>query len=132
VLKVESNVSGHHNLLMKKGENPIWIFQNVRYYREKVYHTWEGRSSGVSVRVTKGVYIRTGRSHGYQVDHTRTAHVDTGLFALTTNRCILPGAHKAFRRPYEKIASYEYYHDGIKIIRDSGTAKPQSLITQDG
>ena len=42
-----SNTLGSERLVMKKGEKPIWVFQNVPYYEEKVSHTWESRSSGV-------------------------------------------------------------------------------------
>ena len=76
--------------------------------------------------------MRSGQSHGNRVDHSNTAHVDTGVLALTTKQMHFAGQRKAFRVPYEKIASFEPYSDGIKIIQDHVTAKPQFFITQDG
>lgn len=127
-----SNVGSGTRFNFQKDEYPIWIFDQTRYLEEKTFRHYEGRSRGVSVRIAKGVYYRTGSSKGYPVDETRTVAIDTGATAFTNNRIYFAGSHKGFRIPYEKIATFDHYSDGLKIVRDSTTAKPQIFITGNG
>lgn len=116
----------------KKGEMTIWTFPNVRYLEEKTHKHYEGRSAGVSVRVAKGVSIRTGQFRGHLVEQNTLDPVDRGSLTITTQRLHFAGAHKAFKLFYTKLALIEPHADGLKIIRDSPTARPQVFMFDDG
>lgn len=126
------NINGNLPFNLQKDEKLVWIFQNVQYYEQKTSHHYEGGSQGVSIRVAKGLYFRTGGFRAYPVETTETVHVDTGTLAATSKHLYFAGTDKSFRIPYNKIVSYKPYSDGIQIQRDATTAKPQSFITGDG
>jgi hypothetical protein len=69
---------------------------------------------------------------GRAIDRTERVHVDTGLVAVTTKQIYFSGAKKAFRIPYTKIVSFEPFSDGLGIMRDAASAKPQIFMTNDG
>jgi hypothetical protein len=66
------------------------------------------------------------------IDRTERIHVDTGLVVATSKHIYFTGPKKAFRVPYVKIVSFHPFSNGIGIIRDAATAKPQFFITHDG
>ena len=61
-------------------------------------------------------------------------HADTGMLGLTTRHIHLhlSGSRKKFRVRYDRIVSFDPYADGLGIMRDAQTAKPQTFITGDG
>ena len=91
-----------------------------------------GSSSGVSVRIAKGLYYRTGGFKGDPVDRTERIHVDTGAVVITDRNIYFAGPQKSLRVPYGKIVSFQPFNDGIPIIRDAANAKPQIFVTGDG
>ena len=54
------------------------------------------------------------------------------MLGLTTKHLYFAGARKKFRVRYAKIVSFEPYSDGLGIMRDAQTAKPQTFRTGDG
>ncbi len=91
-----------------------------------------GTSHGLSIRVARGLYYRPSSFRSQAVEWEETAHVDTGLLGVTTKHVYFHGPRKRFRVRYDKIVSFEPYTDGIGIMRDAQTAKPQSFATGDG
>lgn len=118
------------NLL--KSESVIWLFQNVKYLEQKTSAEYVGGSHGMSYRVAKGVYFRSGGFRGRRVETTETIHADTGLMGVTTKHVYFSGASKRFRIRYDRIVAFEPYADGIGLMRDAQTAKPQTFVTGDG
>ena len=51
---------------------------------------------------------------------------------VTSKHIYFHGARKRFRVRYDRIVSFEPYRDGIGIMRDAQTAKPQTFQTGDG
>ena len=49
---------------LMKSEDLVWVFKDVDYFVEKTRTHYKGGSQGVSVRVMKGVYYRTGGFKG--------------------------------------------------------------------
>jgi hypothetical protein len=111
--------------ILGKDEKLIWYFKNVK--REYV-----GRSKGVSVKVMKGVYYRTGSFKGNPVDTTITAHIDNGVLAITNKNILFAGSAKSVKIPYAKLLSLMPYEDGVQISRNTASAKPQYFLTGDG
>lgn len=125
-------VDGELPFNFQKKEKLVWLFQKVDYYEQKVRHRYEGGMQGVSIRLAKGLYYRTGAFKGRRVETTETIHSDIGLFGVTDKHIYFAGSNKKFRVNYCKIVCFDPYSDGIGIQRDASTAKPQLFITGDG
>ena len=80
----------------------------------------------------KGVYYHASGFKGHAIDRTERVHVDTGLVAVTTKQIYFSGSRKAFRIPYAKIVSFELFTNGLVIMKDGVSAKPQIFVTHDG
>lgn len=126
------NINGTLPFNLQKNEQVVWVFQDVEYYEEKSRTRYIGGSQGVSVRIAKGLYYRTGSFKGERVQTSETIHSDTGLLGITNKNIYFAGSSKSFRISYNKIVSFQPYSDGIGLQRDAQTAKPQSFITGDG
>lgn len=125
-------IDGNLPINFQKGEQIVWAFPNSKYYEDKTRRTYVGGSQGVSIRVMKGVYYRTGSFKGRAVDHTERVHIDTGWVVVTNKNIYFAGPAKSTRIPYTKIVSFEPYSDGVGVMRDATTAKPQTFVTGDG
>jgi len=108
------------------------VFQGVQYYEQKNRREYVGGSTGVSVRIAKGVYLRTSAFKGRPVDRLETVHFGTGILAVTNKHIYFSGEEKKFRVRLDKIVTFEPFSDGIGIQRDAATAKPQTFLTGDG
>ena len=125
-------VKGRLPFNFQKSEDLVWVFQDVPYYELRTRRERVGGYSGVSFRVMKGVYYSTGGFRGRSVESTETTHVDTGTLGITTRHIYFAGDIKRFRVRYSKIVTFEPYSDGIGIMRDAASAKPQTFVTGDG
>ena len=117
---------------LQKSETLIWVFDNVDYSTVKTRREFQGRTAGVSVRVAKGVYFRTGGFSGHPVEVEETVHVDTGLLGVTTRHLYFAGAAKSFRVRHDRMVTIEPYSDAVGIMRDTARAKPETFRLGDG
>jgi len=125
-------IDGNLPFNLQKTEKIVWVFQDVDYYEQKTRTRYVGGSQGVSIRIAKGVYYRTGGFKGERVQTSETIHADTGLLGVTNKHVYFAGTSKRFRINYNKIVAFEPYSDGIGVQRDAQTAKPQTFVTGDG
>jgi hypothetical protein len=125
-------IDGNLPFNFQKTEKIVWVFQGVNYYEEKTRTRYVGGSRGVSLRIAKGVYYRTGAFKGERVQTSETIHADTGLLGVTNKHIYFSGPSKRFRIAYNKIVSFEPFSDGIGVQRDAASARPQSFATGDG
>ncbi len=116
----------------QKTESLVWVFYDVKYLEERIKKEYVGGYGGMSIRVMKGVYYRTGAFKGHPVETAYMHHVDTGLVGITNKHIYFAGARKSVRIPYKKIVSFNSYSDGIGIQRDAASAKPQIFVTGEG
>jgi hypothetical protein len=125
-------IIGNLSFNLQKSEQPIWLFQNVKYYEMRTYTKYVGGYQGVSFRIAKGVYYKIGGFKGNPVLTNKITYIDTGMLLVTDKHIYFGGNLKSFRIKYDKIVSYRGYKDGIEIQRDSLTAKPQIFRVDDG
>ena len=78
------------------------------------------------------MYYHPSQFRSRTVEWDETVRQDTGLLGLTTKHIYFAGPKKRFRVRYDKIVTLEPYSDGMSIMRDALTAKPQSFQTGDG
>ena len=75
-------------------ERPVWFWSNVGKLDHKIQRRYVGSSAGLSVRVAKGVTLRTGGSQGGAVDEEVSRITETGLLILTTRALYYVGSRK--------------------------------------
>lgn len=126
------SVDGNLPINLQKGEQVVWAFSGSKYLEDKTRRQFVGGSQGASIRVMKGVYYRVGAFKGHAVEHTERVHIDTGWVVVTNKNIYFAGPRKSLRLPYPKIVSFEPFSDGIGVMRDTATAKPQIFVTGDG
>jgi len=117
---------------LQKGEKIVWAFPNAEYLEDKTRRQYVGGSQGFSVRIAKGLYYRAGAFKGHSVERTERVSLGKGLLALSNKHILFSGADKTLRIPYSKIVAFQPFSDGIAIVRDAASAKPQVFVTGDG
>ena len=117
---------------LMKSEQLVWLIDDVDYYEVKTLRERRGTSHGLSIRVAKGLYYRPSTFRSRPIEWEETVHEDTGLLGVTTKHIYFHGPRKRFRIRYDRIVSFDPYEDGIGVMRDAQTAKPQTFRTGDG
>lgn len=115
-----------------RGEFAVWSFQGVQHLEDVERRQVVGRSQGVSVRVMSGVYYRVGGFKGEPVVTTERKDLGTGTLIATNMNLYFIGEKKTTKIPYRKVVSYTPYSNGVGLVRDTLTAKPQIFIVDDG
>lgn len=101
----------------RKGEILLWGFDNVKYYHQGTHSEWQGGHAGVSVRVAKGLWVRTGTSRGHSVSHQSMDFKGTGTLLITNQGFAFLGA-ETIRVLFTHIVSMDYYKDGVGFDTD--------------
>ncbi len=126
------HLTGQMPFNFQKAESIIWCFNNVEYFETRTKTEYVGRSAGMSVRIARGIYYRTGAFHGQPIQTSQVLDVGTGPLAVTNKHLYFSGGNTSLRIPYSKIVSFQPFSDGIGIQRDAASAKPQIFRTHDG
>ena len=95
--------------LLQPGEKAYAAAQGV--LKEMKTLGYSGTSSGVSVRVAKGLTVRTGGMRGGAVKDF--VEVSSGELVITDKRVIFAGNLKSFVIPLSKLVSVNTYSDGF-------------------
>lgn len=120
-------INGDFPFLLGKGEHLIWLFRNITLHQQKVQREFVGRSRGMSFRVMKGVYYRTGGFKGHPVETTVMQRIGIGSVCLTDKNLYFASPEKSLKVLYTKILSIESYSNGIGIQKDGANDKPMFL-----
>ena len=126
------NIQSRVPFNLMKSEKLVWVFQNVAYLEDVTRREMHGSSQGLTIRVARGIYYRPSAFKSRVVEWDETVRLDTGLMGLTTKHIYFAGDTKRFRVRYDRIVAFEPYSDGIGIMREAQSAKPQTFITNDG
>lgn len=125
--KPRITISGNFPFLLGKGETLIWLFRDIVLYEQKVKREYQGRSSGMSFRVCKGVYYRVGGFKGHPIETTYMQKIGIGSVCLTDKHVYFSCPEKSLKLPYDKLISVESYSNGIGLQKEGATAKPLFL-----
>lgn len=117
-------VAGNFPFLLSRNEHMLWLFRDVTLQMQKVRRETVGRTRGVSVRLCKGVYYRTGGYRGRPVETTYMDVVGTGSVCLTDRNLYFHSPEKALKIPFTKILSLESYSNGLVVQKDGANDKP--------
>ncbi len=110
-------------ILLGAGEYVVWVYPNVTMYQEKIVRQWVGRNSGLSFRLMRGVYYRTGGMKGHPIEHSSMEKQAVGSFVLTNKNFIFYSPTKSAKIPYKKLIGVTPYSDGIELQKDGANAK---------
>jgi hypothetical protein len=117
---------------LQKNEKLIWAFPNTEYLEDRERREFSGVSHGVSIRVMTGVHYRLGLFKGRPVTKQERVSLGLGTLFVTTKHIYFAGGSKPIRIPFTKIVSFDQFSDGIGIMQEAASAKPQTFITHDG
>lgn len=126
------HIQGNLPFLLQKNENVIWIFQNVDFFEQRTRTVYQGQTQGVSIRIAKGLYYRTGSFKGNPVKIEEMKYISRGLVALTNKQIYFASLEKNFKVPYNKIVTIDPYEDGVGLQKDGANTKPQVFKGLDG
>ena len=132
IVPQRQTITGAIPFNLMKSEQLVWVIDGVDYLETVTRRERRGTSHGVSIRVARGLYYSPRQFRSRPIEWEETVHADTGLLGLTTKHLYFSGSRKKFRVRYDRIVSFEPYEDGLGIMRDAQTAKPQTFRTGDG
>ena len=132
VVPQRQNLTGRVPFNLMKSEKLVWVMQDVDYLEIVTRRERRGWSQRLSIRITRGVYYRPSAFRSRQVEWDEMVHVDTGLLGFTTKHLYFSGIKRKFRIRHDRIVEHEPFADGLGVMRDAQTAKPQSFRTGDG
>ena len=110
---------------LQRNERLVFIQDRVGYGEIRVRRQVVGRSSGMSVRVMRGVSVRSGESLGTPVETDVFTPRGSGLFVISTKHVFFNG-QRSFRIPLGKIVSAQKTPEGdVEIVRDRASSLPE-------
>ena len=110
-------------IILAKGEDALWCYNNVTMYQEKIRKEYVGRTSGFSFKVMKGVRYRTGGFKGHPVETSYMENMGLGSLYITNRNIIFMGQTRSIKVPYTKIIGINPYSDGMEVQRDGNNVK---------
>lgn len=110
-------------IVLSRGEAILWTYNNVSMYQEKTVREYNGRRSGWSFRVAKGVTYHTGGSNVRPVEYTYMDCKGIGTLYITNKHLVFQSPTSAQRIAYSKLIGVTPYSDGIEVHRDAANAK---------
>lgn len=114
-------------ILLSKGE--ICHFaERAILVTEKTKRHYEGRNNGYSIRLTKRITYRTGKSKGVPVDDV-IIEKTKGLIYVTDKRVIFVSDKNAFDKKIKSLTACVPYSNAVKLQFGSST---YTLMVPDG
>ncbi|MGH2632556.1 MAG: hypothetical protein ACRDG3_04025 [Tepidiformaceae bacterium] len=118
-------------LILKKGEVAHQT-ANATLLKEQTTREFRGGSRGLSFRIAKGVYYRTGQFKGHSVvTGTTVAPTDSGVLTVTSQRVVFSGDKSSLEFAYAKLLDITGYSDGVKLAV-SNRQKPSTFHIEPG
>lgn len=117
-------ITGDFPFLLAKSEHLVWLFRNITLHQQKTRREYVGRTHGMSFRIMKGVYYRTGGFKGHPVETSYMQRIGVGSVCLTDKNLYFASPEKSLKIPYSKILSIESYSNGIGLQKDGANDKP--------
>jgi len=116
------------NVVTKADEVFYWS-QQAAMWRPHAHSEWVGGYNGVSVRVARGIYVRSGGSRGHTVTSTQLEKEDAGTVYVSNLRIAFDGSAGFTEVLFKKIGAVHGFNDGVEILPVNG--KPVVFMTGD-
>jgi hypothetical protein len=115
---------------LDKREQLVWV-QEVSYYTTHTRTEYVGGSVGVSVRVMKGISVRSGSFRGHPIKKDLLSLESVGKFVVATSNIYFVSAAKALKIPLRKIVGITAHADAVTILRDAASVRPMIFAVDD-
>jgi hypothetical protein len=119
-------------IILQKNEVIVWAFNDVNFMEVRTRTHYEGTTQGVSIRIAKGLYYRTGAFRGNPVQTTSLVKLDEGTLLVTNRNLYFSGSVKKLRIRYQDVMEFTPYDDGIGVTKNTASAKLQIFQMVDG
>lgn len=116
---------------LQKTEILIWLWSGVPMSTVKTKSKIEGRTQGVSFRVMKGVYFRTGGFSGERVSRQEVETLGNAIVAVTSKHIYYIVGHESKRIPHDKVITIRPYSDAVVVTLDGARAYPLAFHVDD-
>lgn len=127
-----NSFSSVSNINLMKTESIVWVEDGVEYLEQIKRVQYVGRSSGLSIRIAKGIYYRVGAFKGTPVERHEIRNMGQGTLTITNKNIYFYSRMISIKIPFSKIISFTPFSDGLGIMKDGATAKPQIFSGLDG
>jgi hypothetical protein len=124
------NVQGRMPLSLAKGEAIIWVFNGVEGVTTETHSRFVGASSGVSVRLMKGLTVRSGRMQGHSVKTKSLASMGNGDLVITNRNLYFLTGVKVIKLSRNVIVAASADNHGLAILRN-GDLPPMIFKVED-
>ena len=91
-------------VILADSETCVALSHGVQHIGSRKSTHYEGRSAGVSVRIMKGVSVRSGGFAGRPVTTVSSEIADYGTIFITDQRVVFAGAREVVEVPLRKLA----------------------------
>lgn len=110
--------------LILQGDEQVHFRARADLLEERVVsRKYQGGSSGVNIRVAKGVSFKVGQHKGRSISEKGVVTVDEGDFYVTSKRLVYKGGKKNFTLNFSQLVGYEVFKGGIDISANKGNTK---------
>lgn len=108
-----------NHIILGKGEKIVWAFdESADTYQSKIKKRYVGSSAGASIRIAKGLYVRTGGYEGETIEEQMEDYLGCGTLVITTDNLICYMTHEnghSVRIPFDKIVSIKSTLNGFVV-----------------
>jgi hypothetical protein len=117
------------SLITKPGETAYCV-THATLTKKRTRTHYEGRSSGVSFPIFKGVRYRVGSFKGRPITEEYVAYVGEGELVLTNQRVAYVAAEHGASIPLDKLLHVEAYTDGLTFLKEGREAAYAFLVDE--
>jgi hypothetical protein len=130
VLKLESEDEGFSEIKLKKSEKYLMSITPCSLVEPRIPPAkYVGGHSGVTVKVAKGVYFRTGRSKARRIPQAESLKIiDSGTLHVTNQRAVFTGLMRNRVWEWKKLINYSHnYEHFSSLIHVSSRQKSSGI-----
>ena len=110
--------------ILEKDEILIWEDLNISFTTTKTEQQFTGASTGMSIKIAKGVYYRLDSNRGFGKNREVIDKLGPG-YLIVTNKNIYVGAFKRnFKVPLAKLLSVTPFDNEVKIFFEGNDGRP--------
>ena len=114
-------IAGYNPIQLQKAEQLVWTFNNCQLLEFHKDVSYVGATAGISVRVAKGVYLRTSSSRGQRIEEDKLSLSAIGDFLITSKNVYFASIAKTLRIPLRSLVAINLFSDAVQLSKASGS-----------
>lgn len=124
-------LNGPLEVVLQKNETVIWMVRNVAAYEDKVRTRLVGGSTGMSVPIGQGIYLRSSGFSAEAEETVESTRIGIGDLIITDRNIFWAASPKTIKIPAKKLVSVTPHSRGVTLLKEGATAKPIDFILDD-